>query len=1370
MVISGIATVGQLQIGNPDNSLIGITTILDEDDMVSNSDTALATQQSIKAYVDNEIGNVADTDTTYDLSTNDPGTGNVNIRLTGSDSTTDDVLVSAGTNITLSENGSGTGFTINATSTTFTPNAGYAHTAGISTYTSEWTLGANGINDYTFTGPGLTGAEADPKIYLVRGQQYKFTNNMNAHPFRIQSTANGSAGTQYNDGIVNNDIQNGTLTWNVQFDTPSTLYYQCTAHPNMGGEIVILDAGSGDTNTTYDLETEADGNDIKIKLVGSDSTTGIVTISAGNNITLTDNGDSFTIDAASGSGGSGTLTDVDVKQFSDNSTPRTEYGCSNPIEVTIAAGIATIGIGTTSNAYGKRYYSTTEPTQDVCDGDIWYDPSNGGSGSSGSSGITDGDKGDITVSNSGQTWSIDNDTIGPDELQDTSVTAGSYTNADITVDAQGRITAAASGAFVGLTDTPSSLTADKWLKVNSSGNALEFVDEPSGGSGGSSDPVGTIVAWAGSVANIPSEYQLCDGSAASTSALQAITGSNVPNLTDRFIIGANDVAAESAYPGVGVGSTGGSANSVVASHSHGTYGSESGYRHAVRAGTDASIDWDSHTASSEDGTYSSNSRTDTSGVDSDGNSDSSQTGTNANLPPYYALCYIIKHTATSGSGGSGGSGFVLREPKTTTGSPVEFTDIPADAYEITLMFNDVSLDGSGSILVELGTSNGYITSGYTATSQTEDGANDVTVTNAFTIYSGSNYLHHGKFDINKFSDTSYTFEGQSRTLNNGGVQAYGSLNGISGTITKLKIRPANTGSGVQFDSGSFGLSYKTSGSGGDGGVGIGSTSKIIQGNTEAEVVDTGSDGHFKVTTEGTERLRVTPDGFVGIGSTMPAGVLDINSTTGDANVYIRTFSNNVGNTQILFGDSDKNDSGKVQYNHPGDYMVFHTNSSEQVRITSNGSVGIGTTNPTATLDVNGKVALGSSVYDSNGNTGTSGQVLSSVPGIGVSWTDQTGGSGGSGGGSSKIAILSDVKTAGTNGGDFDTGAWRNRELNTELDPESFVTLNSSNNYFELGEGSYRISWSAPAHAVDMHQTRLTYANNTSFTSSSEVYGTSEACFDPILEGNNNIQTRSFGETIITITETTYFKIQHRCQDSKSGSGFGLSKDFGSEGTNEAIYTQVIIQDLNSGGGSGGGGEPVGTIIAWGGSTASIPTGYQLCDGGAAESNTLQAITGANVPDLRDRFIVGAGNNYSVDATGGSANAILVSHNHGAGTYAVTGGNHTHGYTKAADIDDPNDDGESGNPSGSGGLLTGGFESETTSGTGAHSHTISGSSATVGKDNTGANSTSQTGTNANLPPYYALCYIIKHTATSGSGGSGGGTSDVAKITAISAFLI
>jgi len=86
---------------------------------------------------------------------------------------------------------------------------------------------------------------------------------MGAHAFRIQSTVNGSTGTQYNDGITNNDVSNGTLIWDVQFDAPKILYYQCTAHANMGGVIYIV--GENEDSPSY--------NDVNVS--------GVLTVSQG---------------------------------------------------------------------------------------------------------------------------------------------------------------------------------------------------------------------------------------------------------------------------------------------------------------------------------------------------------------------------------------------------------------------------------------------------------------------------------------------------------------------------------------------------------------------------------------------------------------------------------------------------------------------------------------------------------------------------------------------------------------------------------------------------------------------------------------------------------------------------------------------------------------------------------------------------------------------------------------------------------------------------------------------------------------------------------------------------------------------------------
>jgi len=51
--------------------------------------------------------------------------------------------------------------------------------------------------------------------------------------------------------------------------------------------------------------------------------------------------------------------------------------------------------------------------------------------------------------------------------------------------------------------------------------------------------------------------------------------------------------------------------------------------------------------------------------------------------------------------------------------------------------------------------------------------------------------------------------------------------------------------------------------------------------------------------------------------------------------------------------------------------------------------------------------------------------------------------------------------------------------------------------------------------------------------------------------------------------------------------------------------------------------PIGGIISWSGSIATIPSNYALCDGNNG------------TPDLRNRFIIGAGDTYNVAAVGGS---------------------------------------------------------------------------------------------------------------------------------------
>ena len=130
-----------------------------------------------------------------------------------------------------------------------------------------------GASDYNFTVKGVQAN--DPTLTLERGKTYEFDVSAQGHPFWIKTDQVTGSSSQYNEGITNNGLYSGKLTFAVPSDAPSTLYYICQIHGNMTGIIKIVDNNdngtilgnnnSGNTSTPsygYSLDLElAFGND-----------------------------------------------------------------------------------------------------------------------------------------------------------------------------------------------------------------------------------------------------------------------------------------------------------------------------------------------------------------------------------------------------------------------------------------------------------------------------------------------------------------------------------------------------------------------------------------------------------------------------------------------------------------------------------------------------------------------------------------------------------------------------------------------------------------------------------------------------------------------------------------------------------------------------------------------------------------------------------------------------------------------------------------------------------------------------------------------------------------------------------------------------
>lgn len=164
------------------------------------------------------------------------------------------------------------------------------------------------------------------------------------------------------------------------------------------------------------------------------------------------------------------------------------------------------------------------------------------------------------------------------------------------------------------------------------------------------------------------------------------------------------------------------------------------------------------------------------------------------------------------------------------------------------------------------------------------------------------------------------------------------------------------------------------------------------------------------------------------------------------------------------------------------------------------------------------------------------------------------------------------------------------------------------------------------------------------------------------------------------------------------------------------------------------GVMTGEIKMWALGTA--PSGYLLCDGSAVSRSTYSSLfaiygttfgsgdgsTTFNLPNFKDRMPIGAGNLYSVNQIGGSADAIVVSHTHSA-TSVVTDPGHQHsiGYSQGI-------------------LAAGGNATQFVVANNNSNKTqtaVTGISVATTNANAGVS-----GTNANLPPYLGIYFIVK----------------------------
>jgi hypothetical protein len=577
-------------------------------------------------------------DTTYDLVTSSSGS-DVQLLLDASSGDDDPILITAGTNVTFG-GVSATGFTINTADTNTTYDLAVPNST---------------------TKIRLTGSDStEDDVELVGGTNVTVTRN-NANQLTISAT------------------DTNTTTFIGLSDTPSSYTAGKTLKVNGAGNAVIF---ADDDHTTYDLSVP--NSTTKIRLAGSDSTEDDVEIAGGTNVTVTRNSaNKLTISSTDTNTDTNTTYSISVVNGdnSDEEKIRLTGSDSTTDDVVLEAGT-----GLSISRSGDKITFANIDT---------------GSGSNNTFiGLTDtpssfssqGGK-VVRVNAAGNSLEfVNSGSVGTDSFAD----AISFSSGTLTLSRNNGLAdltttiplSGITGDFTDLDDTPSSYSgaASRYVRVNSGANGLEFVtaatvggaisynnlqnlpslfdgnynslsnqptiptnnNQLTNGAGyvtaAGAIPSGVIVLWSGAANAIPSGWYLCDGN------------NGTPNLTSKFVVGA------SASGGYSVNAQGGSANATLVSHSHtinnhthsfsasgsnthshgiprGQGGADADITHYV---ADTRVEYIQSSFSSDNATITINVSGNTGNPSDRGTNSQGSSATNANLPPYYALCYIMK--------------------------------------------------------------------------------------------------------------------------------------------------------------------------------------------------------------------------------------------------------------------------------------------------------------------------------------------------------------------------------------------------------------------------------------------------------------------------------------------------------------------------------------------------------------------------------------------------------------------------------------------------------------------------------------------------------------------------------------------------------